>query len=264
LAPNRIIVVDDSESGLGTGAISSYTSVTLVQGGRGGAAQARNIGIANSTGDWIAFLDDDDEWEAEKLRTQLSGESHFAPSILASGARVQSRIGSRTRPRKTVEDNISLLTTLYGEGKWYSSPFYIPTPSIIVQGNLARGTPFDEELTAREDIWWLHQLQMAGGVITQIREPLLRVNVSYERGNSRDPLENQLAWARRLSGIDARVAAGFLRGAATRGAIVAGNFTRITELERAAKSYMPGHSSIRTYSSYLAAIPWRVMRCFLG
>src|SRR4030095_982853 len=36
-----------------------------------GAAGARNIGIRNSTCEYIAFLDDDDEWLPEKLQMQI-------------------------------------------------------------------------------------------------------------------------------------------------------------------------------------------------
>jgi glycosyltransferase involved in cell wall biosynthesis len=38
----------------------------------GGAARARNTGVANASGTWSAFLDDDDRWAPTKLRTQLA------------------------------------------------------------------------------------------------------------------------------------------------------------------------------------------------
>ncbi|MGL6344233.1 MAG: glycosyltransferase family 2 protein, partial [Waterburya sp.] len=36
-----------------------------------GGAGARNAGVAETKGEWIAFLDDDDEWLPQKLERQL-------------------------------------------------------------------------------------------------------------------------------------------------------------------------------------------------
>ncbi len=36
--------------------------IHLIEQEQGGAAKARNAGIAASSGDWIAFLDSDDTW----------------------------------------------------------------------------------------------------------------------------------------------------------------------------------------------------------
>lgn len=46
-------------------------------------AAARNAGLAAATGDWIAFLDDDDSYRPEKISAQLAlARSHHAPLAL--------------------------------------------------------------------------------------------------------------------------------------------------------------------------------------
>jgi len=49
-----------------------------------GAAEARNIGINKSQGDYIAFLDDDDTWEKTKLKKQLNVFNMFSDTAIVS------------------------------------------------------------------------------------------------------------------------------------------------------------------------------------
>lgn len=53
---------------------------------RGGAAAARNAGVSEAAGEWIAFLDDDDEWLPQKLERQIevATRSQYELPIVAS------------------------------------------------------------------------------------------------------------------------------------------------------------------------------------
>ena len=73
----EIIIVDDnlSNSKLST-RICAYCRkeniIYLKQFGNQGACNARNLGVANSHGVYIAFLDDDDEWLPSKASEQVN------------------------------------------------------------------------------------------------------------------------------------------------------------------------------------------------
>jgi glycosyltransferase involved in cell wall biosynthesis len=72
----ELIVIDDaSEDGTGEHlaalARQDYRVRVLRNAKPQGGAGARNEGIAVSSGKWIAFLDDDDEWISTKLQHQL-------------------------------------------------------------------------------------------------------------------------------------------------------------------------------------------------
>ncbi|MES2625954.1 MAG: glycosyltransferase family A protein, partial [Pseudomonadota bacterium] len=71
--PLEVIVVDDGSPVPLTGIDGKYdNSVKLYRKANGGAASARNFGIEQATGDFIAFLDADDYWEFDKLEHQLA------------------------------------------------------------------------------------------------------------------------------------------------------------------------------------------------
>src|SRR3984957_2684445 len=71
--PYEILVVDDGSPDDARIATKEFgSSVTLFHKPNGGAASARNLGIEQAQGEWIAFLDAEDYWEPGKLEPPLA------------------------------------------------------------------------------------------------------------------------------------------------------------------------------------------------
>ena len=81
-APAEVIVIDDGSSD-GTAAMleREYPALTTIRQPNRGVSAARNAGIAAATGEWIAFLDSDDEWRPRKLERQLDAITSAIPNI---------------------------------------------------------------------------------------------------------------------------------------------------------------------------------------
>jgi glycosyltransferase involved in cell wall biosynthesis len=71
---DEIVVVDDGSTDETITIVSSYAAagVTLLKQQRQGPSAARNRGVAETTGDLIAFLDADDIWMPTKIEKQLA------------------------------------------------------------------------------------------------------------------------------------------------------------------------------------------------
>ena len=87
ILPAEIIVIDDGSKdetvqiALGFGGIVKCLSTA-----NGGPASARNYGIRVATGDWIAFLDADDQWRPDKLEKQLQLIAETDADLVSSDA----------------------------------------------------------------------------------------------------------------------------------------------------------------------------------
>lgn len=100
----EVIVVDGSTDPLPTGrlsaALGSRYGLTYRRGPQKGAAAARNVGITTAEGEFLAFLDDDDEWEPTKVERQVDHlRGNLGVGVVYTGQRSVNAAGHTQRIR---------------------------------------------------------------------------------------------------------------------------------------------------------------------
>lgn len=95
-----IWVVDDGSTDQTAQVLKLYADkINVFQTENKGVSAARNLGIQNSTGKWLAFLDSDDEWLEEKLQKQYEFIQHNPETPLVHGEEIWIRNGVRVNPK---------------------------------------------------------------------------------------------------------------------------------------------------------------------
>lgn len=151
LPPLEVIVVDDSSTDE-TERVVRELDPELVRyvrlQSRSGAQAARNRGIAEARGDWVAFQDSDDEWLPDKLERQMAllAERDFDPWTVVHGT-------AREPMRGLLEDEEDALATLLRR------PATLFPALLVSRAALERIGPLDEELPAYHE--WDTSLRLA-------------------------------------------------------------------------------------------------------
>jgi glycosyltransferase involved in cell wall biosynthesis len=133
----EIIAVDDGSSDSSFAILQSYGARvrTLRQRNRGASA-ARNAGAAVAGGEYLAFLDADDEWLPEKLRTCVQVLDSMPGAVLASSD-ILSGDGRRSSPISGSPSLDDLLNQQNGS--------LLPSASVVRRSAFIRCGGFSEE-----------------------------------------------------------------------------------------------------------------------
>lgn len=151
LKPDEIIIVNDCSTDDTSGVVKRWTErycidVKLLHTDTNiGPAGARNLGVYSASGDWIAFLDADDEWLPHRLSMQ-----HEVLQMLDDVSFICGRIA---RVKKTVLEckmNKSDITNIKLNDLAFGNP--IATSSVLVRKDVIEKVGgFDEHFRGPED-----------------------------------------------------------------------------------------------------------------
>jgi glycosyltransferase involved in cell wall biosynthesis len=164
----------------------SYNAHYFVNNVRSGAGFSRNIGINESTGDYIAFLDDDDEWLPEKSSHMLSMFDENTGMVYCDMI-TRGKHGDAIQKMKDYEQSQIIEKLLdYNYIGGFSSP-------IIRRSVLINAGMMDEKMPSSQDSDLWRRIALSS-TIKHIREPLIIYYISDNSitGNPQNRLNGTL------------------------------------------------------------------------
>lgn len=183
--PVDIIVIDDGSDPplTPTGPLGDEQVRIIRNEAALGPTKARNVGLRASTGDYVAFLDDDDTWLPGKLLHSLAAVAAFPE------ARVAVHRTAFEPPASIKEAPATKLVSEPHTGYGTAQTPHIN--GVLVDGDLARAVLFDESFDAAQDVDFM--LELARQTSFAVIDAVLAVHGDYG--------------APTLVGLDRRIAA---------------------------------------------------------
>lgn len=134
-----------------------------------GVSVARNLGIELSKGDYIAFLDSDDEWIKEKLETQLDFMLTNNALITHSSYKIVSKNHAEEQIINSGRNNYRL--------PYMAFNCKIATPTVMINKQALGNVRFVNEVRFGEDIVFWCELSKIYGPIQGIDLALTKVHI---------------------------------------------------------------------------------------
>jgi glycosyltransferase involved in cell wall biosynthesis len=168
-----------------------------------GAAQARNVGVSAARGEWIGFLDDDDEWLPQKIELQLAlaNQSRFRFPIISCRFIAHTPNRDYIWPRRLPALGETVADYLFGRSSIFHGEGFIATPTLLARKELLVQFPLRADLKKHEDWDWMIRVANLEGVGFEFAEqPLAAVSM----GANRKGLSNSDDWQFSLNWIRER------------------------------------------------------------
>jgi glycosyltransferase involved in cell wall biosynthesis len=226
------------------------------------AAGARNFGAEHASGDWIAFLDDDDAWLPNKLERQLAFVSDCEVALVSCLNRVVTPAVKYVWPQMIYDESVPVDEYLFDRRSLSQGTGLIQTSSFLLPRALFDKVRFNVE-SPHED--WEFILRLSKELGVKIRTvPEVLVELYLEGGPP--SLSKRTNWPASLKWIESirplvspRAYSGFCLGVVGSRAAKEGAYAAFAELlKRAFRGGSPRLCHVALYFSY-----WLTPQSFL-
>lgn len=217
-----------------------------------GANAARNTGVAEARGSYVAFLDDDDRWAPDKLERQIAAfeRTDSTVGLVFTGRK---HVGDGDITERKIPDPIEGDVT-----KQLLCRNIVGTQSsVMVRTAVARDVPFDEDIQRWADLEWYIRVSKVCD-FHAVREPLViytfdagnRISDDFDRLRTsvRQFIEKYSDLAREYGLLFERKMRGWAYHRVARSCVYAGNYTGARRYSRRAIATYPFESSFYVYA----------------
>jgi glycosyltransferase involved in cell wall biosynthesis len=198
-----IVVVDGSDPE--TGAVLSFIDderlrvIELPE--NAGGSEARNTGVREARGEWVAFLDDDDEWVPEKLEKQLEVAARGGTRYLIVSSKLLAHGFGENRilPRRLYATGENVAEYLFCRTGLSYCDGMLQTSTLLIKRSLLLEVPFQKGLKRHQDWDWLLKVATRRDVeIVMLPEALTRMRIAERNDNvsQSGEWEDSLVWAK--------------------------------------------------------------------
>lgn len=153
----EVLVVDDGSTDNTRKTIEAIANkrVRYFYKENGGVSTARNLGLKNAAGEYVAFLDSDDLWEPDYLNTMISAikknEKYGAAYTTLHQYYTDGREKKKYRAKHCVSGKITCN---------FFNVIFVFLPALIVRNKFLEDCCFDESLTSSGDIDFILRLTL--------------------------------------------------------------------------------------------------------
>ena len=194
---SEVLVIDDGSKDETAEVANQFSQrVTVIRQANAGLPATRNVGVQNSKGEWIAFVDADDLWRRDKLELQMKALASMPTADVCYSTHVDfEETGTTKRFRKPwpAPDASEIKDALYQHTS------FLPSTAVIRKSMFLAVGGSDPLLKIGED-WdlWLRMLH-SGAQFVNCPEPLVfrRLHGNNMSGDAIGSLEAAKALYRR-------------------------------------------------------------------